>query len=131
MTYQLHLENNSYYKISQQLVISLLRGNNFQNNTKVDFPEELDLSDVVKDKNNISCRYNLVGAINRLDSKGKVEFIYWARDPNQRNSWHTNKGFLKNQNTPINEIQSKGQVILLFYDSINNIPNNWNYNSLN
>ena len=131
MTYQLHLENNSYYKISQQLVISLLRGNNFQNNTKVDFPEELDLSDVVKDKNNISCRYNLVGAINRLDSKGKVEFIYWARDPNQRNSWHTNNGFLKNQNTPINEIQSKGQVILLFYDSINNIPNNWNYNSLN
>ena len=121
MTYQLHSENNSYYKIGKQLVISLLRGYNFQNNTKVTITEELELSD--KDKNNISCKYILVGAINRFVSKGKEEFIYWARDPNQKNSWHTNKGIYKNRDTPINDIQSKGQVILLFYNSINNIPN--------
>ena len=121
MTYQLHSENNSYYKIGKQLVISLLRGYNFQNNTQVTITEELEFSD--KDKNNIPCKYKLVGAINRFVSEGKEAFIYWARDPNQKNSWHTNEGFVKNRDTPIKDIQEKGQVILLFYNSINNIPN--------
>ena len=122
MSYQSHLEFNRYYIMNNQLVISLLRGNNFQNNTKVNFTEYLDLSEYVDEKTAISCKYYLVGAINRSNSEGKEEFIYWARDPDQRNSWHTNKGFLRNIEAPINDIQSTGQVILLFYNNNDNIP---------
>ena len=122
MSYQSHLEFNRYYIMNNQLVISLLRGNNFQNNTKVNFTEYLDLSEYVDEKTAISCKYYLVGAINRSNSEGKEEFIYWARDPDERNSWHTNNGFLRNIETPINDIQSNGQVILLFYNNNDNIP---------
>ena len=122
MTYQNHVEFNRYYIMNNQLVISLIRGNNFQNNTKVKFTEDLDLSEFVDEKDTIPCKYYLVGAINRLISDGKEEFIYWARDPEARNSWHTTDGFSRNIVTPINDIQTKGQVILLFYNNVNNIP---------
>jgi hypothetical protein len=108
--------------MNNQLVISFLRGNNFQNNSKVNFTEELDLSEFVDEKDAIPCKYYLVGAINRLISEGKEEFIYWAREPDERNSWHTYKGFKRNIETPINEIQTTGQVILLFYNNNGNIP---------
>jgi hypothetical protein len=122
MSYQLHLEFNRYYIMNNQLVISFLRGNNFQNNSKVNFTEELDLSEFVDEKDAIPCKYYLVGAINRLISEGKEEFIYWAREPDERNSWHTYKGFKRNIETPINEMQTTGQVILLFYNNNGNIP---------
>ena len=122
MSYQSHLEFNRYHSLNNQLVISLLRGNNFQNNTKVNFTEYLDLSQFVDEKDAIPCKYYLVGAINRVISEGKEKFIYWAKDPDKRNSWHTNKGFLRDIETPINDIQSNGQVILLFYNNDDNIP---------
>ena len=121
LTYQLHLEFNRYYLMNYQLVISLIRGNNFQNNTKVNFTEYLDLSNFVDEKNVISCQYYLVGAINRFVSEGKEEFIYWARDPDNFNRWHSNKGIVDSQQAPINEIQSSGQVIILFYNNKDNV----------
>jgi hypothetical protein len=121
LTYQLHLEFNRYYLMNYQLVISLIRGNNFQNNTKVNFTEYLDLSEFVDEKNAISCQYYLVGAINRFVSEGKEEFIYWARDPDNFNRWHSNKGVVDSQQAPINEIQSSGQVIILFYNNKDNV----------
>ena len=107
--------------MNYQLVISLIRGNNFQNNTKVNFTEYLDLSEFVDEKNAISCQYYLVGAINRFVSEGKEEFIYWARDPDNFNRWHSNKGIVDSQQAPINEIQSSGQVIILFYNNKDNV----------
>ena len=119
LTYQTHLEFNRYYSMNYQLVISLIRGNNFQNNTKINFTEHLDLSPYVDEKLTISCKYYLVGAINRFVSDGKEEFIYWARDPDNINLWHSNKGDL--QEAPINDIQSTGQVIILFYNNYDNV----------
>ena len=122
LTYQSHLEFNRYYLMNYQLVISFIRGNNFQNNTKVNFNEQLDLSDFVDEKTAISCKYYLVGAINRFVSEGKEEFIYWARDPNKINLWHSNRGVFESQQAPINEIQSSGQVVILFYNNYDNVP---------
>ena len=103
--------------MSNQLIISFIRGNNFQNNTEVIFQENIDLSEFV-DENNISpCKYYLVGAINRYLNNEKEEFIYWARDPTQGNIWHLNNGNTQQLNDPVNEIMSRGQVILLFYNS--------------
>jgi len=121
LTYQLHAEYNRYYSMNYQLVISLIRGNNFQNNTKVNFNENLDLSEYVDEKYAISCKYYLVGAINRFVSNGKEEFIYWARDPDNFNLWHSNKGDMNIPQAPINDIQSNGQVIILFYNNNDNV----------
>ena len=102
LTYQLHYEFNRYYTMSNQLIISFIRGNNFQNNTEVIFQENIDLSEFV-DENNISpCKYYLVGAINRYLNNEKEEFIYWARDPTQGNIWHLNNGITQQLNNPVN-----------------------------
>ena len=117
LTYQLHYEFNRYYTMSNQLIISFIRGNNFQNNTEVIFQENIDLSEFVDEKNISPCKYYLVGAINRYSNNENEEFIYWARDPIQGNIWHLNNGITQQLNNPVNEIMSRGQVILLFYNS--------------
>ena len=117
LTYQLHNEFNRYYSMSCHLIISFIRGNNFQNNTNVIFEENIDLTEFIDEKNASPCKFLLVGAINRYSNNGNEEFIYWARDPTQRNVWHLNNGITQQLNNPVNEIMSRGQVILLFYNS--------------
>jgi len=117
LTYQLHYEFNRYYSMSYQLIISFIRGNNFQNYTNVIFQENIDLSDFIDETTVSPCKYYLVGAINRYSNNGNEEFIYWARDPTQKNIWHLNNGVCQELSNPVNEIMSKGQVILLFYNS--------------
>jgi hypothetical protein len=127
LTYQLHYEFNRYYVMSKQLIISFLRGNNYENNTRVNFNETIDLSDLV-DVKEISHFY-LVGCINRVVNQGKEEFIYWARDPDNENLWHKPKINYMNQsysnidehtNLNINELMGAGQIIILFYNEVNN-----------
>ena len=117
LTYQLHHEFNRYYMMNHQLIISFIRGNNFQNNTNVTFQENINLSEFIDESNLSPCTYYLVGAINRYSNNGNEEFIYWARDPVQKNIWRLNNGNFQQLNNPVNEIMSKGQVILLFYNS--------------
>ena len=124
LTYQLHLEFNRYYMMNHQLVISFIRGNNFQNNTYINFEENLNLTDYVDEKIASPTRFYLVGSINRVINNEKEEFIYWARDPDNRNIWHVNKERKNYNNAPINDIQKNGQVIMLFYNNINNVPKN-------
>jgi len=128
LTYQFHYEFNRYYVMSKQLIISFLRGNNYENNTNVYFDEKLDLSQLVDEKD-IS-QFYLVGCINRMVIEGKEEFIYWARDPDNINLWHKSKinpmnkqsyGHLdEHSKLNINEIMSTGQIIILFYNEVNN-----------
>ena len=117
LTYQLHNEFNRYYSLSYQLIISFIRGNNFLNNTNVVFEENIDLSEFIDEKTVSPSKYYLVGAINRFSNNGNEEFIYWSRDPIQKNLWHLNNGITQQLNNPVNEIMSRGQVILLFYNS--------------
>ena len=126
LTYQFHYEFNRFYVMSKQLIISFLRGNNYENKTRVDFPENLDLSQLVDEKD-ISLFY-LVGCINRIVNQEKEEFIYWAKDPDN-NLWHKSKINNMNQSSyldehtqmlNIKEIMETGQIIILFYNEINN-----------
>ena len=111
--------------MSKQLIISFLRGNNYENSTRVDFPEKLDLSELVDEKE-IS-QFYLVGCIIRILNQGKEEFIYWAKDPDN-NLWHKSKINNMNQSSyldehtqlNIKEIMETGQIIILFYNEINN-----------
>jgi hypothetical protein len=125
LTYQFHYEFNRYYVMSRQLIISFLRGNNYENNTRVKFQDKLDLSQLV-DETDIS-QFYLVGCINRVVIQGKEEFIYWAKDPDN-NLWHKSKINNMNQSSyldehaqlNIKEIMETGQIIILFYNEINN-----------
>ena len=125
LTYQFHYEFNRYQVMSKQLIISFLRGNNYEDYTRVDFPEKLDLSQIVDEKD-ISLFY-LVGCIIRVANQNKEEFLYWAKDPDN-NLWHKSKINNMNQSSyldehtqlNIKEIMETGQIIILFYNEINN-----------
>ena len=125
LTYQFHYEFNRFYVMSKQLIISFLRGNNYENRTRVDFPEKLDLSQLVDEKD-IS-QFYLVGCIIRILNQDKEEFIYWAKDPDN-NLWHkSNINFMNHssyldEHTELNiqEIMQTGQIIILFYNEVNN-----------
>ena len=117
LTEQKQLEHDKYYKLSPHLIIYFNRGNNYENNSFISFNENLNLSDYIEDKNNSPLEYYLVGSINRIINKGKEEFIYYARDPNNKNLWYINKlnEILNLDCCPINKINSNGQIIVLFY----------------
>ncbi len=110
--------------MNHQLVISFIRGNNFQNNTRIVFDENINLTDFVDEKNASPTKFYLVGSINRVMNNGKEEFRYWARDPDNRNIWHVNKECENHNNAPIDLIRNEGQIIMLFYNNIENIPKN-------
>lgn len=125
LTYQKHLEFNRYYVMNHHLIISFIRGNDFKNNTKIDFSEELNLEQFVDEKIDAPTKYYLIGSINRIQIEGgNEEFIYFTRDPFNYKTWHFNRDVKTINNAPIDEIKNVGQIILLFYNNIKNKPEN-------
>ena len=51
LTYQKHWEYNRYYMMNHQLIISFIRGNNYQNWSNIIFDENLNLENFVDEKN--------------------------------------------------------------------------------
>ena len=130
LTYQEHLEFNRYYLMNRQLIIGFIRGNNYQNNTKINFEENLDLEKYLEEKNLSPKKYNLVGSINMINTNGKEEFVYFCRDLANSANWHTTNNQSGNNsdivvnysnNNIINDIRNNGKVILLFYNTVDNI----------
>ena len=120
LTYQKHWEYNRYYMMNHQLIISFIRGNNYQNWSNIIFDENLNLENFVDEKNASPKNYYLVGCINRVINNGNEEFIYFARDPLNVNVWHVDNDILTMNNAPINEMKIRGQIIMLFYINIDN-----------
>ena len=114
LTEQNHYEFNRFYSMSYYLMIYFYRGNNYENNIKINIPNFLNIEKYV-DTPNLSSKFNLVGSINRDISNGKEEFIYFSIDPNKNNYW---RGSYGERNEPINPMylmQNKGKIIMLFY----------------
>ena len=84
------------------------------------FDEFLNLKDFVDEKDASPTNYYLVGCINRIYKNGNEEFIYFSRDPDNKNFWHYNGEALNIQKAPIDFIKSNGQIIMLFYNNIEN-----------
>ena len=103
--------------MNHQLIISFIRGNNYQNYSNIIFDEFLNLKDFVDEKNASPTNYYLVGCINRVFKNGNEEFIYFARDPFNKNVWYVDGGKYNFNNAPINEMKSSGQIIMLFYNN--------------
>ena len=120
LTFQKHVEFNRYFMMNHQLIISFIRGNNYQNYSNIIFDEFINLEPYIDEKNNSPKNYYLVGCINRIYKNGTEEFIYFSRDPDNKNFWHYNGEALNIQKAPIDFIKSNGQIIMLFYNNIEN-----------
>ena len=117
LTYQKHYEFNRFYMMNYQLVISFIRGNEFKNDSKINFDEYLNLENYVDEKKNFPINYYLVGCIKMINYQGNEKFIYYARDPDNFNIWHINDEMVPFNFAPINDIQKDGKIIMLFYNN--------------
>ena len=117
LIYQKHSEYNKYYKMPHQLIIYFYRGNNYNDNSAINFDEKLNVNKYIEEKDSTK-EYYLTGSINRIIDKGKEKFIYYIRDPNNKNILFLNdfKEQIDFNNNAINKIQSNGQIVLLFYN---------------
>jgi len=116
LTYQKHLEFNRYYEMNHQLIICFIRGNKYKNESVINYPEYLDLTNYIEEtNNNLPSKYYLVGCIFRTKNN---KFSYFSRDPDENNSWHIDQKVEKLQHQP-NINQKNDQIIMLFYNNIN------------
>ena len=126
LIYQNHLEINKYYKIPNHLIIYFYRGNDYKNKSNIQFEESLNVINFIEENQDLPKEFYLTGSINHLIDKEKEKFIYYIRDPNNKNIWNINdlKIYLNFDKAPINQIQSNGEIILLFYNRVNIKLNN-------
>ncbi len=104
----------------QQLVIYFIRGQEYNNNSKIIFEENLNLINYIEKNNESTKEFYFVGSINRRKINEKEEeFICYTRKQNNNRWYISNMNGLRkydNANSPIKEIQSDGQIIMLFYN---------------
>ena len=119
LTEQTHKEFNRIYTMGLHLTICFYRGNNYENDLIVNFPDDLDFNNSpIIEGSNAPNKFRLIGSINRIINNGKEEFIYFAKDPFKANYWRSSYGDGDQNNAPINIIQKYGKIIMLFYTSL-------------
>ena len=113
-------EYKQFFEFPHNFIISLNRGEGFKNNTKIEYPIELDLSDAVEKKDSY-LKFNLVGVVKRMIDPDKGNEYYCALyfDPYQ-NCWFSTED---NKIVKIKDPKEKpiGMVMLLFYSAQENI----------
>ena len=109
-----HHEFKQFYKMPQNFIISINRGEGFRNTMNVQFPLVLDLNQMIEI--NTNSKFNLVGIIKRIvDNKGFEYYIALYLDFSQ-NSWMVSeKGKITKIGNPLNH--NNGMVMQLFYYS--------------
>ena len=104
-----HKESKSFFCTAKNLIIILNRGENFENNSFIDFDEKLEL---------LNNQYQLIGII---ELKEDGEYISFIRNDN--NIWCFNG--IENNIMPFENLKCIGTVVSLFYycNNYNMIPN--------
>ena len=115
LSYEIHTKIKQLYSMPFELIISIERGINCMNKTKVNFPFILDISNYVESVHSPK-KFKLVGFVNRKDIDEKKHYISIIKDINSDN-W-----FCADDNE-INKTDEKsaltnGIPILLFYSSV-------------
>ena len=126
LSYQNHDEYNRFYKMNNQMIIYFMRGNDFKN--KIVFEEILNIQNYVDEKTDSPISFYLVGSINRINNdKENEEYIYFARDPDNKNLWYLKElsnemrsESLQTHIAPITLMQDEGEIVMLFYDNLKN-----------
>ena len=108
-----HKESKIFYLFPYQLVVSFDRGNNDENKININYPKELNLSEIVKDKKYSPKHFNLLGIIKRCDIKTKEHYISLIFNKEEK-SWY----LFDDENMQKLEDYSNhkgGDVVMLFY----------------
>ena len=108
-----HKESKIFYLFPYQLVVSFDRGNNDENKININYPKELNLSEIVKDKKYSPKHFNLLGIIKRCDIKTKEHYISLIFNKEEK-SWY----LFDDENMQKSEDYSNhkgGDVVMLFY----------------
>ena len=87
LCYQPHIKTKQLYSMPYELIISLERGVNCSNKTKINFPFNLDLSNVVE-LDGSPKTFQLVGTVNYIDINGEEHYISFCKNKNNNdNNW--------------------------------------------
>ena len=108
-----HKESKIFYLFPYQFVVSFDRGNNDENKIIINYPKELNLSEIVKDKKYSPKHFNLLGIIKRCDIKTKEHYISLIFNKEEK-SWY----LFDDENMQKLEDYSNhkgGDVVMLFY----------------
>jgi serine/threonine protein kinase len=113
-----HNEFKQFYKLPQNFIISINRGEGFKNESNIKYTESLNLYDKIESKNDSYCNFNLIGIVKRMKDVNKGEDYYI--------SIYYDKGrWIKSDREKLTEIQSpssdnEGMIMLLFYSGKTN-----------
>jgi len=108
-----HQESKIFYQFPYQLVIYFDRGHNHENNLKINYPEELDISSISKEHKYSPNLFDLVGIIKRCDINGGDHYITLVLNYDDK-KWY----LCDNEKTEeINNYSDHkdGDIIMLFY----------------
>ena len=108
-----HKESKIFYLFPYQLVVSFDRGNNDENKININYPKELNLSEIVKDKKYSPKHFNLLGIIKRCDIKTREHYISLIFNQEEK-SWYV---FDDESMQKIEDYSNHkdGDVVMLFY----------------
>ena len=115
LCYQYHIKTKQIYSMPYKLIISLERGANCINKTKINFPFDLNIADYVEYYGSPKT-YKLVGCVNRADDNGKEHYVSFTKMMN-------NDNWICSDDDKINQVNrdmviSYGIPILLFYNYV-------------
>ena len=114
-----HKESKIFYNFPYQLVVGFDRGNDYENKTKIIYPEKLDLSGIPKDAKYSSQLFDLVGIIKKCDIGAKEHYISLNLNPDDK-SWYLYDNEKMEKINGISE-HKDGDVLMLFYVAPKNI----------
>ena len=98
-TYGKFEEKSTYYFLNRHLVICFKRGNNYENQTKIIFENNINLKKYVEVSDNSPSNFYLIGSVNRICSNNEEQFV--SRKPTEN----------------IQNLQQNEKIIMLFYNS--------------
>ena len=98
-TYGKFEEKSTYYFLNRHLVICFKRGNNYENQTKIIFENNINLKKYVEVSDNSPSNFYLIGSVNRICNNNEEQFV--SRKPTEI----------------IQNLQQNEKIIMLFYNS--------------
>ena len=99
-------ESKKFLLIRENLIIAINRGEDYNNQSKVDYSMEIDLNII---------HFELVGVVKRMEDKGNEYFISIHLD-HSSNTWVLTDNSGNSDKKEVNPIEHKeGLVVLLFY----------------
>ena len=115
LSYQNHIKSKQIYSMPYKLIISLERGVNCINKTKVIFPFDLNVANYVEYAGAPKA-YQLIGCVNRADSNNKEHYVSFTKMINSDNWICADDD--KISQVDKNSALSYGIPVLLFYNYV-------------